>query len=156
MGIPYQKHESMRSLLLKPNFEMSIEHEFRQSDFHPVPDVNIVLFRISKKKSDLTSSEYIIYKDFIAYIYNSGNNTNMKNVLGKIFSYNQIKKLSKDLKFDLNEKFSKIEYSKWIGIFHYFQIGVSIEKKQIIRGQFQKLTMQQKTLVKQHRNKIRK
>lgn len=48
MGKP---SESLRSLLLKPLFDMEIIYYFQREDFHPKPGVDVVLFHLKKKKS---------------------------------------------------------------------------------------------------------
>lgn len=156
MGIPYQQSESLRSLLLKPHFDITVEHQFKRNDFKPVPSVDIVMIRMSSKHSELRNEEYAVYQDFLAYLYDSPKNVTMKKALADLFSYTQIKRLSKDNGFKLDDNYTVIDYSQWINIFRYFLIGVSDEKKQIISGRYNKLKTQQSRLKKQHRSRKRR
>lgn len=155
MGLPYQKYESMRSLLLKPNFDMFIRYNFDKMDFHPIPDVDIVLFHIIEKKPDFDNMDYINYRNFITYIYNS-KGVCIKEKLGNLFSYQQIKRLSKDLKINLNSNYTSIEYCIWKDIFEYYKIGVADEKKIIVNEYYKKYCYNQNKLDKQYKSHKRK
>ena len=80
---------TLKSLLLKPKFNMMIVHRFSRNDFSPKPNVDIVLLHIQKRKLDeFTMREFELYRDFICYCYKN-NRTFSK----KIFSYRQLKEL---------------------------------------------------------------
>lgn len=58
--------ETLRSLLLKPKFELEIVHHFRREDFHPKPGVDIVLLHLKKKaQPDIMPSQWRNYERFI-------------------------------------------------------------------------------------------
>ena len=46
MGKP---RENLRSLMLKPRFDLDIIHHFRREDFHPKPGVDVVMIRLRKR-----------------------------------------------------------------------------------------------------------
>lgn len=64
MGKP---HETRRSLILKPEFEMDIAYSFRREDFHPKPGVGVVLVHLKKKaQPDIPPAERRDYERFIS------------------------------------------------------------------------------------------
>ncbi len=60
-------HDTLQSLLLKPFFDLNIVYHFQRVDFHPAPQVDVVLLHISKKpEPDLLRSEQKAYRDFVS------------------------------------------------------------------------------------------
>jgi 23S rRNA (adenine-N6)-dimethyltransferase len=63
MGLP---RENLRSLLLKPYFDMDIAYYFRRGDFHPEPGVDTVLLHLKKKaKPDIPEPQLAGYRRFV-------------------------------------------------------------------------------------------
>lgn len=59
--------ESLRSLMLKPGFEMEIAYHFLREDFHPKPGVDVVLLHLKKKrKPDIEPSLRRAYERFLS------------------------------------------------------------------------------------------
>jgi 23S rRNA (adenine-N6)-dimethyltransferase len=50
------RRESLRSILLKPWFELEIVHHFKRTDFFPVPQVDVVLLHVCKRASPLINA----------------------------------------------------------------------------------------------------
>jgi len=64
MGIP---RENLRSLSLKPQFDMRVIYHFVREDFHPMPGTDAVLLYIKMKAaSDIPHKELRRYQSFIA------------------------------------------------------------------------------------------
>ncbi|HEX2926251.1 MAG TPA: rRNA adenine N(6)-methyltransferase family protein, partial [Ruminiclostridium sp.] len=64
LGKPF---ETKNSLLLKPKFDIEIVYYFCRQDFHPMPNVDVVLIHIKKKDvSDISASEWSTYSKFIS------------------------------------------------------------------------------------------
>ncbi|MGE5579455.1 MAG: 23S ribosomal RNA methyltransferase Erm [Bacillota bacterium] len=62
-GVP---RESLRSLLLKPNYEVDIVCQLQRDDFHPRPSVDVVLFHMSKKaQPDILPKYWCSYERFV-------------------------------------------------------------------------------------------
>lgn len=58
--------ETEKSLLLKVRWEMGIRYYFRREDFHPMPSVDSVLVRFSRKETpDLNPKEYAAFRRFV-------------------------------------------------------------------------------------------
>ena len=63
MGRP---RESLRSLLLKPKFDIGIDYYFRREDFHPKPGVDVVLVHLRRKAVwDVSKGQWRDYVDFV-------------------------------------------------------------------------------------------
>ncbi len=63
MGVP---RETLRSLMLKPGFELDIVYHFRREDFHPKPGIDVVMVHLKKKTHpDITPSQGRDYERFI-------------------------------------------------------------------------------------------
>ncbi|MBS4536288.1 23S ribosomal RNA methyltransferase Erm [Clostridium sp. D2Q-14] len=152
-GFPYN-NECLRSLMIKPYFELSIVYGLKKTDFIPVPNVDSVLLKIKKRQEYLINREYLIeYSDFISYIF-SQQGKDLKKRLKKIFTHKQFKKLSQQFKFGISARPTEIKLEQWIGLFEYYIKGVSIEKKQLVKGATNKLISQQKKIDKRHRSVI--
>lgn len=149
-GKPYNK-ESMRSLLLKPFYELEIIHKFKNYDFRPIPNVNIVMIHISKLKIPLIKINKIdIYRDFITYIFCQ--HGSLKERCQKIFSKRQFKILSTNIKFDYSCGILDLDFKQWQLMFDYFVDFVFMNKGHFINGEYEKYIIKQKRLVKIHKN----
>ncbi|MCM1559501.1 MAG: 23S ribosomal RNA methyltransferase Erm [Butyrivibrio sp.] len=63
LGIP---NETNKSLLLKVNWDMKILYRFERHDFHPMPGVDSVLLRLTRKPvPDLEKKELASFEKFI-------------------------------------------------------------------------------------------
>lgn len=70
MGIP---KETRKSLLLKVNWDMKILYHFDRCDFHPMPSVDSVLLRLTRKANpDLEKKELASYKRFVEHSLRCG------------------------------------------------------------------------------------
>lgn len=64
MGKP---RESLRSLMIKPFFDMEIVYHFVRHDFHPKPSVDVVLLHLSKKaQPDISPVQRCIFEQFVS------------------------------------------------------------------------------------------
>lgn len=148
-GQPYYK-ESLRSLLLKPYFEFKIIHRFKRRDFNPVPDVDIVMLHIKKRRKLLINEKQgRLYQDFISYIFSQHNN-GIKNKCKKIFSYRQFKRLARDNGFKLDADPTNLNFEQWFQLFTFFvsESGMNVEKIKPIKGAYAELLNQQEKLDK--------
>jgi 23S rRNA (adenine-N6)-dimethyltransferase len=64
MGKP---HETLRSLMIKPRFDLDIAYHFRREDFHPKPSVDVVLVHLKKKmQPDIPLAHWRAYERFVS------------------------------------------------------------------------------------------
>ena len=154
-GCPYGP-ERFKSLNIKLFFDLKIIYDFKKTDFKPVPKVEIVLLNIRRKNvSPLSEKEVVMYQDFIAYGF-SQRQTTLEERFGKIFTKEQFKHLTKDLKFKLDVVPTDLNFEQWLGLFKYFMVGVSSYKKMTVNGFNYRLKLQQKKLDKIHRTRVSK
>ena len=63
MGLP---NENLRSLTIKPMYDMRIIYFFNREDFHPMPKVDVVMVHLKKKPTcDIPAAEWRDYQSFI-------------------------------------------------------------------------------------------
>ncbi|MCD6226007.1 23S ribosomal RNA methyltransferase Erm [bacterium] len=150
MGKP---KETLPALLITPWFNLSIVHCFNRKDFKPFPKVDIVLLRLVRRKNPYVARKNAeFYRDFVTYAFTQ-RQPNIKVALRKIFTNTQIKRLSRDLGFSLLATPSELNFNQWLGLFQYFLIGVTREKKALVRGAEKRLFLQQKRLKKIRRTR---
>lgn len=147
LGKPFQKYCSLVNLILRPQFDISIEYKFRRTDFSPVPQIDIVLLHMLYKKT-VEVKEYSFYKDFIVFLF-IYKNQDFRKTLHLIFTNKQIRQLEKKMgKF--NADFRTYDYDT---IKNIFQNGIQFLDKKKIIGSYQRYLRWQKGLQKQHRNR---
>ena len=120
LGAPYSK-ESILSMKIKCEYTGEIAHQFSKFDFSPIPNADIVLVRFKKitdKRSDLNKADFI---EFISRIFEKKKHI-LKNALETEFSFNQIKRLRRDLDLDLQAVPSDIPFSIWVEIYRIARI----------------------------------
>lgn len=64
MGKP---HETLRSLMIKPVFDLKIIYHFSREDFHPKPGIDVVLLHLKKKaQPDVSPTQWRDYRHFVS------------------------------------------------------------------------------------------
>ena len=149
-GQPYYS-ESMRSLLYKPWYFSELIHEFKPTDFRPAPNARICFVHFHKRDNPKVADSKD-YKNFLSYVFAAPGNT-FKEKTKKLFTYEQQKRICKQIKILINSSISEISYEGWIALYDVFVRFVSDEKKEIIKGSEQSLKNQQNKLQKAHRNR---
>jgi len=145
--------ETLSSLILKPWFEFRILHNFRRTDFAPVPTVGIVLLQAERKKLALVEAKYThLYRDFVAYGF-SQRKSALKNALKGIFTYSQFMRLSRDLGFRPESDPTDLDFQQWLGLFNFFYRRVDRERRELINASGERLRRQQNHLKKIHRTR---
>jgi len=62
-----QPRESLRSLAIKPKFDMRVAWHFQREDFHPMPRVDVVMLHLKRKpRCDIPAAQWRAYQRFIA------------------------------------------------------------------------------------------
>lgn len=119
LGLPYSK-ESVLSMKLKCGFKGEIVHQFSKFDFQPIPDADIILVRFLKiPESNKSFASFEDETSFVAFITRVfyKNKHILKNALETEFTFNQIKRIKKDLKLDLTIPPSQLDFTKWVEIY---------------------------------------
>lgn len=125
--------ETQFSVLAKPMFEFRTLRELRRTDFEPVPNVDSVLLRIKKRQTALVRSEdTFLYRRFVEYGFGTWKHS-LKLIFKPVFSYEQWKRLSKDLCFPLDVIPSRLTFEQWLGLFECFKEKVPGNKQACIK-----------------------
>lgn len=108
--------ESLRSLMLKPMFELELAWHFRREDFHPMPGVDVVMLHLKKKaQPDVAPEQMRAYERFLSGAL-SGNGAGLRRML-------TAKQLSRALReADIPRGFTpgEILYTQWLCLFRCF------------------------------------
>ena len=114
IGLP---RETEKSLLLKVSWKMEILYYFRREDFHPMPSVDSVLLRFSRKEiSDINKNECYAFKKFIERSMKYG-------IYGKngLFTKRQAAAVLREAgRPDLPENGATL-YIQWLCLFRWYQ-----------------------------------
>jgi 23S rRNA (adenine-N6)-dimethyltransferase len=104
--------------ILSFKYQFNIIEYFNKNDFTPIPNVEIVLLRIKKKR--IEEAEFSLYRDFITYIFNQRNHS-VFTTLKKLFTQKQLKYLREYFNKNGYLKPSDIPSDYYHTIFNYFK-----------------------------------
>lgn len=104
--------------ILSYRFNIEIIDSFQRGDFKPIPNVDIVLLKIVRKKN--IDSEYLLFKDFVTYIFNQMEK-DVFDTLKKLFTFNQLKYIKEELKKANYTVPSDLPKEYFFKIFQYFK-----------------------------------
>lgn len=125
--------ETQFSILAKPWWNLQIIRELRRTDFEPIPNVDTVLLHIKKRCSlFLQEEDTILYHSFVRYGFGRWKNS-LKLIFKPIFTYQQWKRLSKDLHFPFDATPSELTFEQWLGLFDCFKQRVPSNKQAYIK-----------------------
>lgn len=151
LGVP---HESLRSLLLKPWFEVEIVHRFRRGDFVPVPRVDVVMLRLRKRGPPLVSSrDRQCFRDFAVHIFTAWQPT-LGSTLKCLFTRQQFRHLRHDFGFDVDVTPTSLRFEQWLTLFEYFKTIRTDRALRVIADSEDRLLRQQQRLRKIHRTRV--
>ncbi len=112
-GIP---RESLRSLLLKPNFDIEIVCQLRREDFHPLPSVDVVFFHMHKKAlPDIPPKLWRLYERFV-----TDGMTDAAGLLRRVFSNKQLSMALKQAGMTGMPVSGEMRYVQWLCLFRSY------------------------------------
>ena len=117
------------------------------SDLLPVPKIQ------KKEKADISGDEQMSYQDFIVYGTTRWK-PNISTSLNKIFTYQQIKRLSGSLSFDIKNNPLELDYLQWLGLYRYYFDNVIEAKKDLVKNSYQNQLNQQQIPQKSYRSRL--
>ncbi len=121
-------HNTQIATILYSRYCFSIIADLSREDFKPIPSVDIVLLKISKK--DEQESEYNLYRDFVTYVFNKSNKY-VEDTFKKLFTEKQFEYIKKYLKENNYSKPSEIPSKYYLETFQYFKTNGSKYRKKI-------------------------
>lgn len=153
IGKPEEKVNSLLSILIKLNFNITIFHKFNREDFFPKPNVDVVMLRIQKLDRPLIPiQDTHLFYDFVTYAF-SQFKPNILQGLSKVIDKNKVIELAHKTHFLTNLKPSELDFAHWLILFDTFVKTSSITQKRIVQGSFKRLQLQQTTLQKINRTR---
>ncbi|MGE5222532.1 MAG: 23S ribosomal RNA methyltransferase Erm [Omnitrophica WOR_2 bacterium] len=146
--------ESLRSVLLKPWFDVEVFQHFRRSDFTPEPGVDAVMLRLYKRIPPLVNPrDQRCFRDFMTCCFTAWR-PNLDDILKGIFSWKQLKHIQRDLGIDLQVPPTAIRFGDWLNLFDFLLREGNEAAMRAISGSEKRLKQQQKRLHKIHRTRI--
>lgn len=108
--------ENMFSIMHTPWFEFSITHHFRRTDFTPVPGVDAVFLRITKKRvPSLSWQEKESYRHFVKIAYGHGRPVSQN--LAKQYGREKVFRSLSDMGIKRNTKPNALNIHQWIALY---------------------------------------
>lgn len=115
LGIP---RNTQIATILSYRFEIGVLDTFERRDFKPVPNVDVVLLKIVRRKN--IENDYLLFKDFVTYVFNQ-TEKDVYETFKKLFTFNQLKHIKEDLKRRNYTVPSDIPKEYFLKIFEYFK-----------------------------------
>lgn len=151
-GQPYY-HETLRSLIMKPVFEVTILHYLRRTDFTPMPMASSVLLHIHRRQTPILShNDYRKYRNFLCYTFSEPGKS-IEDRTKHIFTKLQLRRLAHDHRFAANARPIDLSFEQWLALFRFYATYVTKEKQGMVEGAEYRLIQQQRDLNKIHRNR---
>lgn len=145
--------ESLRSILLKPWFELEIVHRFQRNDFMPAPRVDVVMLRLRKRGPPLVSNmERQYFRDFVVYVFTHWQPTS-DHPLKALFTHQQLTYIRRELDFEICMSPTALTIEHWLSLFGHLKKVGGGHARQVISGSEQCLLRQQRRLQKIHRTR---
>ena len=104
--------------ILSYKFEIDALDTFERRDFKPIPNVDVVLLKIVRRKN--IENDYQLFKDFVTYVFNQ-TEKDVSVSLKKLFTFNQLKYIKEELKQRNYTVPSDIPKEYFLKIFQYFK-----------------------------------
>lgn len=145
--------ESLRTILLKPWFEMTIVHHFKRRDFIPAPRIDVVMLRLRKRGPPLVhSADRQHFRGFVTHIFTAWQPA-LESTLKSLFSRQQLKYIRRELDIELDVTPTSLPFEQWLNLFEYFKTAGNKQAWQAILGSEKRLIQQQNELQKIHRTR---
>ena len=117
-GTPFAP-ETQISLHLKPWWQVEIVRRLRRSDFAPPPTVGTVVLWLARRTRPLVDdSAADQYRAFIEAGFGRTGAT-IAQCLRAWFTGRQLRRLSRDLRFELRSTPSSLSFDQWLGLFRF-------------------------------------
>jgi 23S rRNA (adenine-N6)-dimethyltransferase len=148
-----EQHESLRSVLLKPWFEVEVVHRFRRTDFVPAPRVDVVMLRLRKRGPPLVNrADGQLFRDFVVYGFTTWQ-PSLADSLRRLFTWPQLKRIQCELDIDLTLTPTMLPFEGWLALFRRFRTLAGEGALHRVLGSEERLARQQASLRKMHRTR---
>lgn len=153
LGKRLNANNSLISVLMQANFEMSLFYEFNRNDFIPRPMVDIVMIKSQKRDNPLIKRESLNdFYDFITFAF-SQFAPDISKGLKKTLNPQIIASIAKQDNFSTSAKPSEVPLEGWVELFsEYMRHG----NKNAVHGAYKRLLAEQSKLEKVNRTRVDK
>lgn len=146
-------HESLRTILLKPWFQIEVVHHFQRTDFMPAPRVDVVMLRLRKRGPPLVRrADRQRFRDFVTHAFTAWQPT-VEQSLKRICTRRQLACIQTGLDFAIDVTPTSLTLEQWIKVFESFQSLGNAQGIAVTRGSEVRLMQQQSTLQKIHQTR---
>ena len=110
-------NETLCSILAKPFFEFQILTRLKRIDFQPVPNVDSVLLSIKRRDRPLIQKHDVVpFREFVQFGFGRWK-PNLKLAYKHVVTYQQWKRLARELGFPLNATPTELSFEQWLGLY---------------------------------------
>ena len=110
-------HENLRSLLLKPFFDVKIVYFFKREDFHPAPHADSVMLHLHRKPvPDIPLPQRALYQYFLEHSLHYGFSGSRA-----LLTKRQVATALRRAKLTPISSFGDILYIQWLCFFQYWR-----------------------------------
>jgi 23S rRNA (adenine-N6)-dimethyltransferase len=148
-----QPRTTLASLLLHPQFEVSIVHRFARRDFRPAPAVDSVLVRFSRRETALVAPTMAdAWRDFVTAIFTAWAPT-VTEALRTRLTRAVTHEVSRQFPGSLSRKPGDLSHEEWRLLFDTVVRCTDDRQWKTISGAESRLHRQQQELQKHHRSR---
>lgn len=141
------------STLLRPWFEPAVVHQFRRTDFEPVPRVEIVMLRLRRRASPLiTPADAQPFRDLVTAVFTAWRPT-VGEALRALLSPRTAARIERRVGHDLHQPPAALPFAAWLEVAAALDGAANERYRQAIAGAEARLRHQQATLTKAHRSR---
>lgn len=145
--------ETLYALLLKPWFALGVVHHFRRDDFAPVPGVDVVMLRLSKRDPPLIPDEHSqLYRDFVVACFTAWR-PSIRTALARAIGSRAADAVLRAAHLRAVRRPRDVPFPAWLRLFHAaFELGGGPIRR--VAGAEARLRHQQSRLRKRHRTRV--
>ena len=140
--------ETLKSLMIKPFYEIEVAYRFNRIDFNPAPSIDTALFAFTRRPEALIqASQFAVYKDFMAYV---SKDRVGEGVWKRVFSKKQLTRLTDQTELVMNRGIKSQSLNAIVDAFQIF-VGHNQSKLSLIQGAMSNLRDEQQRREKMNR-----
>jgi 23S rRNA (adenine-N6)-dimethyltransferase len=126
--------ETLRSLLLKPEWHLELRAELGAHEFTPPARGPCALLRIARREPALVEPERrALYRDFVSFAFGRQGNR-VDQCLRGALTREQLRRCARSLRFAPLDAPSSLGFEQWLGLFRCFDEWASKEARARVRG----------------------
>lgn len=137
-GSPFA-HETLRSLLLKPEWHVEIRDELGAGEFSPRAGGPCALLALARRTRPLVAAAHRdLWADFVAFAFGRRGNS-VEQCLHRVLTREQLRRCGRSLRFDPRDAPSALGFEQWLGLFRCFEARAGRAARRCVRGAMARL-----------------